>query len=171
MTGNVFTAQDTGAWFRWIVITPRGPGHFISGLAVTSNVFRTRNGDIDRVEMVDTTHATLAFNSFRNVTFEANTFNGVVQPTASPVMVQHTQNTAADTWVIDASAYLPFGARARNVMGLVAEGPISNAANVNQYIMPYVLVEQGINQAFAHVKWQTAVKGRVQATIRCDNPV
>ena len=171
MTGNVFTAQDTGAWFRWIVITPRGPGHFISGLAVTSNVFRTRNGDIDRIEMVDTTHATLAFNSFRNVTFEANTFNGVVQPTASPVMVQHTQNTAADTWVIDASAYLPFGARARNVMGLVAEGPISNATNVNQYTMPYVLVEQGLNQAFAHVKWQTAVKGRVQATIRCDNPV
>ena len=171
MTGNVFTAQDTGPWFRWIVITPRGPGHFISGLAVTSNVFRTRNGDIDRVEMVDTTHATLAFNSFRNVTFEANTFNGVVQPTASPVMVQHTQNTAADTWVVDASAYLPFGGRARNVMGLVAEGPVSNATNVNQYIMPYVLVEQGLNQAFAHVKWQTPVKGRVQVTIRCDNPV
>ena len=171
MTGNVFTAQDTGPWFRWIVITPRGPGHFISGLAVTSNVFRTRNGDIDRVEMVDTTHATLAFNSFRNVTFEANTFNGVIQPTASPVMVQHTQNTAADTWVIDASAYLPFGARARNVMGLVAEGPVSNATNVNQYTMPYVLVEQGLNQAFAHVKWQTPVKGRVQAVIRCDNPV
>ncbi len=171
MTGNVFTAQDTGPWFRWIVITPRGPGHFVSGLAVTSNVFRTRNGDIDRVEMVDTTHATLAFNSFRNVTFEANTFNGVVQPTASPVMVEHTQNTVADTWVIDASAYLPFGARARNVMGLVSEGPVSNASNVNQYIMPYVLVEQGLNQAFVHVKWQSPVKGRVQATIRCDNPV
>ena len=171
ITGNVFTAQDTGPWFRWIVITPRGPGHFLSGLAVTSNVFRTRNGDIDRVEMVDTTHATLAFNSFRNVTFEANTFNGVVQPTASPVMVEHTQNTVADTWVIDAAAYLPFGARARNVMGLVAEGPVSNASNVNQYIMPYVLVEQGLNQAFVHVKWQSPVKGRVQATIRCDNPV
>ena len=171
MTGNVFTAQDTGPWFRWIVITPRGPGHFISGLSVTSNVFRTRNGDIDRVEMVDTTFATLAFNSFRNVTFDANTFNGVFQPTTSPVMVQHTQNTAADTWVVDAAAYLPFGARARNVMGLVAEGPVSNASNVNQYTMPYVLVEQGANQAFVHVKWQTPVKGRVQAIIRCDNPV
>lgn len=171
MTGNVFTAQDTGPWFRWIVITPRGPGHFLSGLSVTGNVFRTRNGDIDRVEMIDTTHATLAFNSFRNVTFEANTFNGVYQPTTSPVMVQHTQNTAADTWVIDAAAYLPFGGRARNVMGLVAEGPVSNASNVNQYAMPYVLVEQGANQAFVHVKWQTPVKGRVQATIRCDNPV
>lgn len=171
MTGNVFTAQDTGPWFRWIVITPRGTGHFVSGLSVTGNVFRTRNGDIDRIEMIDTSFATLAFNSFRNITFEANTFNGVVQPTTSPVMVQHTQNTAADTWVIDAAAYLPFGGRARNVMALVAEGPVSNATNVNQYIMPYVLVEQGANQAFVHVKWQTPVKGRVQATIRCDNPI
>ncbi len=171
MNGNVFTAQDVGPWFRWIVIAPRGPGHFLSGLTVTGNVFRTRDGDIDRAEMIDTTHATLAFNAFRNVTFQGNTFNGVVQPTSSPLLIEHVQNTAADTWVVDGSAYLPFGSRARNVTGLVAEGAITNTANTAQYVMPYVIVEQGAGNNLVHVKWPSAVKGRVQVTLRCDNPL
>ncbi|MBC7676165.1 MAG: hypothetical protein H7173_08975 [Rhodoferax sp.] len=171
LSGNVFTVNDVAPWFRFLVITPRGSGHFVNGLSVSNNVFRVLNGTIDRVEMVDTTFATLDYTRFRNIAFDANTYNGVTQMTVSPVMVEHTQNTAADTWVVDASAYLPFASRARNVQSLVAEGPVTNTSNAAQYVMPYVQVEQGAQNALVNLRWPTPVKGLMQVTIRCDNPV
>lgn len=171
ITGNIFTCNDVGAWFRWIVVAPKGAGHFINGLAVTNNVFRTVNTSIDRIEMIDTTHATLNTSAFRNVVFQSNAFNGIGQQTVSPVTVEHTQNSASNTWSINAAAYLPFGGRARNVSGLVAEGMITNASNVGQYVMPYVQVEQGTGGGLASLRWPTAVKGKMQVTVRVDNPV
>jgi len=171
ITGNVFTAADVAPWFRWLVITPRGSGHFVNGLTVTNNVFRVISAAADRIEAVDTTHATLSYSSFRNVIFDGNTFTGVSQPTSSPVMVEHTQNTASDTWVVDAAAYLPFGSRARNVMSMVAEGPVQSAGNVAQNLMPYVQVEQGTGAGLVNIRWTAAVKGKMQVTLRCDNPV
>ena len=171
ITGNIFTAQGVGASFAWIVITPRGTGHFVSGLSVTGNVFRARDGNADRAEKVDTTYATLNYFSFRNVVFDMNTFNGVNQSTASPLLVQHNQGTAADTWVVDAGAYLPFGARARNVTGIVLEGAPTDAANAAQWANPYARVEQGTGGKLVHLKWPSAVKGVAQVTIRCDNPI
>lgn len=170
VTGNIFTANDVAPWFRWFVITPRGAGHFINGLSITHNAFRTVNCTIDRVEMVDTTYAGLDYTRFRNVVFEANTFNGVTQITNSPVMIEHNQNTAADTWVVDGSAFLPFASRARNVQSLVAEGAITTASNVAQFAMPYVQVEQGVLNNLVHLRWPTPVKGLMQVTLRCDNP-
>ena len=171
LTGNIFTVNDVAPWFRWFVITPRGAGHFVNGLSISNNAFRTINCTIDRVEMVDTTYATLDYTRFRNLVFESNTFNGINQITASPVMVEHTQNTAADTWVVDASGYLPFASRARNVQSLVTEGAITNTANVAQYAMPYVQVEQGAQGALVNLRWPTPVKGLMQVTLRCDNAV
>jgi hypothetical protein len=171
VTGNIFTAANVAPWFRWLVITPYGSGQYVSGLTVSNNVFRVISANVDRIEAVDTTYATLAYNNFRNVIFENNTFNNVSQPTSSPVMVEHTQNTASDTWVVDASAYLPFASRARNVMSLVAEGAVSNASNVTQNLMPWVQVEQGAGGNLINIKWTMAVKGRMQVTLRCDNPV
>lgn len=171
VTGNTFTVQGVGGWFSWIVITPRGTGHFVSGLSVTGNVFRARDGDIDRVEKVDTTYAPLTYTSFRNVTFEANTFNGVAQATSSPLLIEHNQATAADTWVVDGAAYMPFLGRARNVTGVVMEGAVTNAANATQWVQPYVQVEQGTVGGLVNLKWPSAVKGRAQVSIRCDNPI
>ena len=171
MTGNIFMASDVAPWFRWLVITPRGTGHSLNGLMVAGNVFRGVDAAIDRIEMVNTTHAELEFNAFRNVTFENNTFNAVTQVTQSPVLVQHTQNTAADTWSVDAGAYLPFGSFARNVTGLVAEGAITNALNLAQFVAPYTLVEQGAGNNLVSLKWPTPVKGVMQVTLRCDNPL
>ncbi|MDZ4393085.1 glycosyl hydrolase family 28-related protein [Cypionkella sp.] len=171
LTGNVFTAQNVVPWFSWIVITPRGPGHFISGMSVTGNVFYARSGDIDRVESVDTSHATLAFNAFRNVNFEQNTFNGVVQRAVSPMVVEHVQNTVSDTWAVNSNNLLPFGGRARNVVAVVAEGAITNGAGAVQFVAPYTQVEQGAGGQFANLKWPSPVKGRVQVTLRVDNPV
>ncbi|MES2665888.1 MAG: glycosyl hydrolase family 28-related protein [Pseudomonadota bacterium] len=171
VTGNIFTCNSVVSAFRWFVITPYGSGHFVSGLSVSNNAFRTVNCVIDRVEKVDTTHATLDYTRFRNVVFQSNTFNGVTQPTASPVTVEHTQNTAADTWVVDAAAYLPFGGRARNVQSLVAEGAVTSSTNVPQYNTPYVQVEQGGGGALVNLRWPGAVKGKMQVTLRCDNPI
>jgi hypothetical protein len=164
-------ASDVAPWFRWLVVTPRGSGHSLNGLIVANNAFRAVSATIDRIEMVDTTYASLEFDSFRNVVFENNTFNAITQTTFSPVLVQHTQNTAADTWSVNASAYLPFGSWARNVTAVVPKGAITNASNAAQYVMPYTEVQQGAGKNLANLKWPTPVKGVMQVTLRCDNPL
>lgn len=170
ITGNIFVAIDVSTAFRWIVVTPRGAGHFINGLIVVNNAFRVVNGSVDRVEAVDDSFATLDFGRMRNVTFDGNAFHSVTQYSVSPLILQHSQTTAADTWVAQPGAFMPFGGRARVVTGLVAEGAITNASNVTQYVQPHVLVEQGTARNEVHVKWPSALRGRVQLTVRCDNP-
>ncbi|MDT8856894.1 glycosyl hydrolase family 28-related protein [Paracoccaceae bacterium Fryx2] len=168
---NIFIASNVAPSFRWIVITPYGPGHFISGMSIVGNSFRVYNATIDRVEKVDTSFATLDYGRFRNVLVDTNSFNAVEQGTVSPVTIEHTQNTAADTWVVDGSAFMPFGAWARNVRSVVAEGAITSAANVAQTITPFVQVEQGPGKGMVNLRWPSAVKGMVHVTLRCDNPV
>ena len=170
-TGNVFTVARTTPNFSFIVITPRGTGHSIAGLSVTGNVFRALENAIDRVEKVDTSFSSFNASAYRNVVFSDNAFNGVNQGTASPILIEHSQNTESNTWVVGAAGFLPFGGRARNVTGIVAEGPITNSSGTAQYVMPYALTEQSTNGQSAHIKWPSAVKGRVQVTIRCDNPL
>jgi hypothetical protein len=171
ITGNNFTMMNTSPAARFIVITPRGTGHSIAGLVVTGNVFRTLSGNIDRVEMVNTSFASFAVNSYRNLVFEGNAFNGVTQVTMSPLMVEHNQSSVSDTWVVSGSGFMPFDGRARNVTALVAEGPITNGANAQQFVMPYTLTEQGSDGQSVQLKWPSAVKGRMQVTLRCDNPL
>jgi hypothetical protein len=170
IVANHFFASDVAPWFRWIVIAPKGSGQFVQGLSVSDNTFRTINGSVDRVEAVDTTNGTLDYSRFRNLNFGSNAFNGVSQIAMSPLPIVHTQNTASDTWVVDGGAFMPFGARVRNTQGLVADGVITNASNAAQYAMPYVLNEQGTNRNLVHVRWPTAVRGKVMVTLRCDNP-
>jgi len=170
IVANHFFASDVAPWFRWIVIAPKGSGHFIQGLSVSDNTFRTINGSVDRVETADTTNGTLDFSRFRNISFGANSFNGVTQLVMNPLTILHTQNTAADTWVVDGGAFMPFQSRVRNTQSLVAEGAIVNASNAPQFAMPYVLNEQGGNRNLVHVRWPSAVRGKVLATLRCDNP-
>ena len=170
VTGNIFTVNDVAPWFRWLVITPRGPGHFINGLCVTGNAFRTVNGPVDRVEMVDTTHAVLDYSRFRNIQIEGNSFNGVGQIISSPVTIGHQQTTAATTWTVDGGAYLPFGAWARNVRSLVKAGPVTTVAGAATFDFPHVLTEQGATRGLVSLHWPVAVKGKVDVTLRCDNP-
>jgi hypothetical protein len=167
---NIFMAIDVSAAFRWIVVTPRGPGHFINGLVVTDNAFRSVNATVERVEMVDTSFATLDFGRMRNITFEANAFHSVAQYTVSPLVMEHSQTTEAATWVVEPGAFMPFGGRARVVTGIVPEGAVTNASNVAQYAMPWVQVEQGTARNQVNLRWPTAVKGKAVVTVRCDNP-
>ncbi|PZR01091.1 MAG: hypothetical protein DI533_08540 [Cereibacter sphaeroides] len=169
VTGNIFMASDVASWFRWFVITPRGPGHYVQGLNISNNAFRTVNATIDRIEAVDTSFATLDLARMRNVMFEANTFNGITQQTMSPVVIKHSQTTPADTWVVDGSAYLPFLGRARTVPAITAEGAITTQAAAVRSDMPYVQVNQGAQGGQVHLRWPVAVKGSVQVTVRCDS--
>ncbi len=170
ITGNIFTASDVASWFRWIVIKPYGTGHFIQGLSVTGNTFRTVNGNIDRIEEVDTSIASLDFGRSRNILFEGNTFNGITQNTINPVTLEFVQNADAATWTLDPSGYLPFGGWSRNVTAIVAEGPITNAAGAPVYAAPHVGVNQGPGQNLVQLSWPEACKGRVVVTTRMDNP-
>ncbi|PPB79527.1 pectate lyase-like protein [Albidovulum inexpectatum] len=170
ITGNVFTVSDVAPWFSWIVVKPYGAGHFIQSLAVTSNAFKAYNGRVDRIEKVDTTFAVLDNSRMRNIRFEGNTFTGVDQVVANPVLHEHVQASAATTWVIDAGSYLPFGGWARVVESIVPMGKITGASNERRSDMPYVEVEQGAGKQQVTLNWLAASKGTVRVAIRMDQP-
>lgn len=170
VTGNTFTASDVAPWFAFLVVKPYGPGHYLRGVNISGNVFKALQGPIDRVDAVDTTFATLNYNSMRNVTVAANSFTGVAQPIANPIFLQFDQATAATVWTVSPGPYLPFGGWARNVESLVAEGKITGPANERRSEMPYVEVEQGPAKQNVTVNWAAAAKGRIHLKVRMDNP-
>lgn len=171
VTGNIFTANDVAPWFNFIVIKPYGPNHFIHGFSVVSNVFRTLNGAIDRVDMVDTTFADLDFGRMRGVTFAANTFHGVSEPCYNPAPRDVTQATAATTWQFDNAPLLPFGGYARFVDSIVLDGPLTNAGGTPVFQTPYVTDNLGTNNSETRFTFGTAVKGRLRYQVRMDNPL
>lgn len=171
ITGNIFICSSVASWFRWIVVTPYGSGHTIQGLNVSGNTFRTFNGTIERVEAVDATFAALEYNSFRNIHWQSNTYNGIITPTESPVTLRHQQNTASNVWTVDPSAKLPFGGWARTVAGVVMEGAFTGPGGEVRSAMPYVAVQQGTNNARVLLHWPEATRGRAVVTVRVDNPL
>ena len=153
------------------MIKPFGTGHFIQGLSVTGNTFKSLNGTTDRIEQVDDSIASLARGSFRNIVFDGNTFNGIGQVTQNPAMVQFDQASDAATWTIDFAGYLPFGGKAREVESVVAEGAVLNASSAAVFAMPYVTTEVGGGQDQISLTWPEPVRGRVHVTARTDKPV
>ncbi len=170
IVGNVFIASNVATFFRWIVIKPYGPDHFLNGFSLIGNSFRVFNTSADRVEMVDTTLSTLDMTKARNVRVDGNSFNQVGQFIMNPIRISHTQNTAADPWTIDASAFLPFGGRVRMVEAVMPEGSITNAANAARYVQPNATVGTGPLGNQATLRWGEAVKGKVTVVLRMDNP-
>ncbi|HEY0276191.1 MAG TPA: glycosyl hydrolase family 28-related protein [Paenirhodobacter sp.] len=170
VTGNTFVCIRTTSWFTWFSVKPYGTGHFVHGLNVSGNVFRTVDCTIDRIEKVDTTFAALDNERMRNVQFSANTFNGVNQMTVNPVMIEVNQASAQSIWTVSTSAYFPFGGWARNVASVVSEAAITNSANARVTAMPFVQVEQGTYKQDVTLNWPEPAKGRVQMTVRMDNP-
>lgn len=170
ITGNIFTANNVAPWFRWIVIKPYGTGHYIHGLNVSGNTFRTLNGNIDRVEDVDTSFAPLDMVRARNVIFEGNTFNGIDQFVANPVSLDFSQASADSTWVCSFAGFLPFGGVARSVSGMVKDGKIRDGLNNAVTAMPYLLLQQGFAKDEAHVVWPDVCSGKIHVTGRMDKP-
>jgi hypothetical protein len=170
IVGNVFISSGTSAAFRWIVVKPYGSGHFFSGFTVSGNSFRSFGVIVDRVDMLDTTFATLDFTRSRNVRVEGNSFNNVLQWILNPVLVAHTQNTAAETWNVSAGGFVPFGGRIRMVESVAPEGLITNAASAARYVFPYSTPGTGITGNEAQIRWGEAVLGKVLVNLRMDVP-
>lgn len=171
INGNIFYASDVASYFTWIVIKPYGTGHFISGLHVNENSFKAASGNVNRVESVNSSFAGLDYWRMRNITFERNTYTGINQTTLSPVTLEFDQNTNAETWTLDPSAYLPFGGNARTVTSIIAEGEIQNAANARVTGMPYVNVNAGGSYKYVQLVWPEPCRGTVQVTTRVDKPI
>jgi hypothetical protein len=170
ITGNIFTAKDAASWFNWIIVRPYGAGHFIQGLSVTGNTFKSINGNIDRAESVDTTFADIDYGRSRNIEFSGNTFNGVDQATINPVTLEFDQLSDAVNWTLNSSDYLPFGGWSRVVSSVVAENAITNAGGADVFAMPYVTTNYGAQNNLVQLTWPEACKGRVTMTSRMDNP-
>jgi Pectate lyase superfamily protein len=165
---NVFLSGDVAPWFSYFVVKPHGTGHFLNGVSVTGNKFRSLNGSIDRVERVDTSFADLDFSRTKNVLFEGNSYHAVSKQAVNPLRIKHTQSSNATTWTIDADGELPFGARLRNVDSVVITDDIRNTSSVKKYTMPYAFSEQGVNKDQASLVWEQSVRGEVAVVVRID---
>lgn len=166
ITDNVFLCSDVAPWFGFISIKPFGVGHFIGGLTVTGNKFRSLGGFIDQVDVVDTSFAPLDMTRGKNVLFDGNTYHQVTTPSYNPLRVKHDQNTAASTWVVDTGGQLPFGGRARSCDAVVATSRLRTGANVMRWATPYVDLEQGASGNQLHLNWEEPLTGDV--TLRVD---
>ncbi len=171
ITGNIFIASDVASWMNWIVIKPYGVGHYIAGLHVNQNVFRSSKGTVLRVDGVDDSIAGLDNFRCRNLTFERNTFHGVTQTVSSPAVLEFTQGSNQTTWTLDVSTYLPFSGAARTVSAITAEGQILNAANAVVQAMPYAKIAQGSENNLVQLIWPEPCRGTVQVTVRVDSPL
>ncbi|RPE67423.1 pectate lyase-like protein [Pacificibacter maritimus] len=171
ITGNIFTVNDSADWFSWIVVKPYGSGHFIQGLSVQGNVFKSLNGSVDRIDTVDTSFADLDYSRMRNIVFDGNTFNSVSQATFNPVNLEFTQSSAASNWTLDPSAYLPFGGWARTVESLVFEGPLRDGSNAAVGTIPYVTHNYGTGSNKILLTFPQATKGTVNMSVRMDKPI
>jgi hypothetical protein len=171
ITGNTFTTANVAPWFSWIVIKPYGAGHFIDGFSVVSNVFKAIDGNIDRVEKVDTTFADLDFGRMRRITFDGNVYTAINQPVYNPVTIAHTQATESNDWVVDSGTFLPFQGRVRGVTAVVPEGRLSSVTNATVYEFPYATPGHGPTKRQMRLGFATACKGAVRVTMRMDQPL
>lgn len=169
ITDNIFLSGEVAPWFSYIVVKPHGTGHFLTGVSITGNKFRSINGGIDRAERVDTTYADLDLSRCKDVVMVGNSFHNVTNQVHNLAEIEHTQSTPSDTWVIDTSGKLPFGGQALNVDTVVAHGALRNGGNVTQFVVPYVKNAQGPDKDQVHLIWPSDVKGKVLITVRMDN--
>lgn len=168
ITNNVFLCGDLLPSFGWIVVKPYGTGHFINGLNVTGNMFRCVDGNIDRVEKVDTSFADLDMTRMKKVYFANNTFNNIEYRTENPALVPHSENSPSAVWQVDGATELAFGGRARDVVSVVATARIKNNNNVTEWTMPYVDTEEGPNGDRVNLHWEKPVSGKVNVLMRMD---
>ena len=168
VTDNVFLSGDVASWFSYLVVKPYGAGHFLNGLTVTGNKFRSTNGSIDRAERVDTSFAGLDHTRNKDIAFFANSFHQVSAQVSNPVRLRHSEATAAQNWTIGLAGALPFGGLANKVDAIVALEAVKNAAGAAIHSVPYVKTLQGAGQDMVQLVWPEPVDGEVAVTVRMD---
>lgn len=169
ITDNIFYSSEAPPWFSYIVIRPHGPGHFLNGLAVTGNKFRSSSSDIERAERVDTTFADLNKDAHINVTFQNNTYHGVDKKAANPLRVRHNQNTASSFWAIGTSEQLPFGGKARSCDAVTLLGPTVSLFGSVRFFSPYVQLEQGVDGSSINLQWPESLWGAASVLVRMES--
>lgn len=168
ITNNNFLIGDVAPWTGFIVIKPFGTGHRVSGLNVTGNVFRVVGSTIDRVDVVDTTHADLNYPSMRDIQWSGNIYKNIVHAVENPLTVTHDQNTAASTWVVDCSLNFPFQGVAKRMASCLVTGRLRNGAGTTRYHAPYASMEQGADGKQFHLNWEEPVTGEATMIVRMD---
>lgn len=170
ITGNTFLVSNSTLGFAWLVMKPFGSGHFIHGLSVMGNVFKSHNNKIERIDKVDTTYADMDYTRMRNLQFQGNMFNGVNKYIANPVDLTVRQNTVSNRWIVDAGGALPFTGNALKVESIVAETAITNAANNRITEMPWTQSQVGVTRKQVAINWSTPTKGTLSVRVRMDQP-
>ncbi|MCE8512032.1 right-handed parallel beta-helix repeat-containing protein [Ruegeria pomeroyi] len=168
ITDNIFLSGEVAPWFSYIVIKPHGVGHFINGMTVTGNKFRSINGYIDRAERIDTSFAGLNFDRTKDLIYQGNTYHGVTTRSANPLRLEFEQTSASENWLIETNATLPFGAETRGVDGVTPQGPLAASDGGIRYLAPYAQVQQGTSQDQLRLRWSEPVSGTVLVTVRAD---
>ncbi|MGB5863888.1 MAG: glycosyl hydrolase family 28-related protein [Sulfitobacter sp.] len=171
ITSNIFLSGEVATSFSYLVVTPYGDGHFINGLNVAGNRFRSINGFTERAERVDTSFGDLNYSRMRNIRFEGNSFHGISNPVANPHLLEFDENSLEQTWVVNTGAGLPFQARSLSVDAVVVRGGVRNSANAANFDNPFVRAQQGPERDQVHVIWSEPVRGRIAVTTRMDNDV
>ncbi|WP_372801175.1 glycosyl hydrolase family 28-related protein [Paracoccus seriniphilus] len=170
LTGNTCLCSKTVPWFTWLTVKPYGSGHFVHGLSVVGNVFKALYNAIDRIDRVDTSIADLDYNNMRNIQFEANTFNGVVNYVSNPLMVIHEQASLNNKWTLPVIEGLPFQGWAKSVQSVVAESALTNSTGEKVDAMPWVQTQIGASKRQIRLNWSQKLKGRVCIYARMDRP-
>ena len=137
---------------------------------MVGNVFRSINGNIDRVEHVDTTFADLDYSKTRSFVFEANTFHNVNEPVSNPAYLLHNQQTEAATWVMQTRNALPFDGSALLVEQVMPQGAVTDLSGAPVFDLPWSEGEQGADLRSVHLQWSRPVKGSVRYAVRMDLP-
>ena len=168
ITDNIFYASNVPSWFGYIVIRPYGDGHFVNGLTVTGNKFRTHAGAINRVDRVDTSLGELNADRFSRVNFTNNTFNGITVRSENPLRVNHRRTSRSSTWTVSSDSRLPFGGHTRGVDSVVSIAPLRTQFNTTIYTVPYVELKQGSNENLIRLRWPESLTGEVSVIMRAD---
>ncbi len=169
LNGNIFFASGAAPWMNFIVVKPYGDGHFINGLTVCDNLFKKTNGaQMEQVDGIDTTYATLDADRTADLLWTGNTYHGIAKRTENPVTLRHVESSEQQVWTIDLSPVLPFNTAALAVTGCVPDGPVRSVSNVIQYSAPYAVAQQGVGERAVELRWQTAVRGAAHVTVKGD---
>ncbi|MEL6450412.1 MAG: glycosyl hydrolase family 28-related protein [Pseudomonadota bacterium] len=168
MTDNVLLSSDVAPWFSYLVVKPHGTGHFLNGITVTGNRFRSINGVITRAERVDTSFADLNYDRNRSVYFDGNSYHNVSEHAQNPLVLGHTQNSNAQTWTVGTSKRLPFESYCQFVDAVTLTGDLRNTGNVKVYEIPVAKGRAGTDEDAFTLEFGTSVRGSIRAIVRMD---
>lgn len=168
LTDNVFLSGDVAPWFSYLVVKPHAAGHFLNGVTVTGNRFRSINGSINRAERVDTSFADLNYDRNRSVWFKGNSYHNVRQHAENPLVLSHTQSSNSRTWTVETDNRLPFEGFCQFVDSVTLTDDLLTSSNDRRYEAPVGRGRAGANDDAFTLEFSESVRGSVRATVRMD---